>query len=145
MSCYQDAAQELRQIGLRMTPQRLMVMEVVFHHGGHITAEEVHAEVQARYPYVDLSTVYRTLQVLKEQGVVAEFRVPNGPTQFEALLGGRHHHAICLTCGTILDLASETLAPLHEQLLVQHGFRAELTHMVICGTCKTCADQEREA
>ena len=143
MSCYQDAAKGLRQAGLRMTPQRLMVMEAVFHHEGHITAEEVHAKVQTRYPYVDLSTVYRTLQVLKEQHMVAKLHAPDGPTQYEALLAGHHHHAVCLTCGAELELSPETLDPIREQLLAQYGFRAELTHMVICGVCRACAEQEQ--
>ncbi len=140
MSCYKNAAQELRHIGLRLTPQRLMVMEVVFHHGGHITAEEVHAEVQTHYPYVDLSTVYRTLQVLKEQGIVAELHTPEGPTQYEALLGDAHQHAVCIACGTMFQLAPETLNPLRGQLLDQYGFHADLTHIVIRGTCQACAE-----
>ncbi len=144
MSCYQDFTQELRQAGLRMTPQRLMVMDAVFHHDGHITAEDIHAKVQARYPYVDLSTVYRTLQVLKEQGLVAELRVPDGPTQYEALLDDSHHHAICVHCGTMLELKPETLEPIRRELLAQHGFCADLSHMAIFGLCKDCAEREQK-
>lgn len=144
MSCYQDLTQELQEAGLRMTPQRLMVMDAIFHHDGHITAEDIHAKVQARYPYVDLSTIYRTLQVLKEQGLAAELQVPDGPTQYEALLGDCHHHAICRTCGKMLELAPETLEPIRDQLLAQHDFHAELTHVAILGLCSTCAAQERK-
>lgn len=144
MSCYQDLTQELRQAGLRMTPQRLMVMDVVFHHDGHITAEDIHARVQAQYPYVDLSTVYRTLQVLKQQGLVAELRVPDGPTQYESLLDGLHHHAICRSCGTMLELELEALEPICQQLLSQHGFHAEFTHTAILGLCRTCVEGQPE-
>lgn len=144
MSCYQDLTQELRQAGLRMTPQRLMVMDVVFHHEGHITAEDIHAKVQAHYPYVDLSTVYRTLQVLKEQGLVAELRVPDGPTQYESLLDGLHHHAICRRCGAMLELQPEILEPICRQLLSQYGFHAELAHTAILGLCERCAEGHQE-
>ncbi|RMD57882.1 transcriptional repressor [Candidatus Parcubacteria bacterium] len=144
MSCYQDLTQELRQAGLRMTPQRLMVMDAVFHHEGHITAEDIHAKVQARYPYVDLSTVYRTLQVLKEQGLVVELQVPDGPTQYEGTQKDSHHHAICRRCGTMLDVQPDALEPIREQLLAQHGFRAEFSHMAILGLCKTCAEQREQ-
>lgn len=143
MSCYQDATHELRQAGLRITPQRLMVMDVIFHHDGHITAEDIHAKVQARYPYVDLSTVYRTLQVLKDQDLVGELQVPDGPTQYEALLGDCHHHAICHRCGSMLKVAPETLEPIRDRLLAEHGFRAELAHMAILGVCKACAEGKR--
>lgn len=144
MSCYQNFTQELRQAGLRMTPQRLMVMDAVFHHAGHLTAEDIHAKVQARHPYIDLSTVYRTLQVLKEQGLVAELRVPDGPTQYEALPDDSHHHAICVHCGMMLELKPETLEPIRQGLLAQHGFCAHLSHMAILGLCKDCAEQEQE-
>jgi Fur family ferric uptake transcriptional regulator len=143
MACYSDLTQELRRAGLRLTPQRLMVMDVVFHHEGHITAEEIHAKVQAQYPYVDLSTVYRTLQVLKEMGLVAELQASGGPTQYEALREGSHHHAICCACGTMLELAPEILEPIREQLLAQYGFHAEFTHMAISGLCRTCAEQKQ--
>ena len=143
MPCYHDLTQELRQAGLRLTPQRLMVMDVVFHHEGHITAEEIHARVQAQYPYVDLSTIYRTLQVLKEMGLVAELQTPAGPTQYEALLSGSHHHAICCACGTMLELAPGILEPIREQLLAQYGFHAEFTHMAISGLCRTCAEKDQ--
>jgi Fur family ferric uptake transcriptional regulator len=141
MSCYQHFTQELREAGLRMTPQRLMVMDAVFHHEGHITAEDIHAKVQARYPYVDLSTVYRTLQVLKEQNLVVELQVPNGPTQYEAAPNGSHHHAICRTCGEMLELSPDALEPLRKRLLEQHDFHAELTHVAIYGQCGACAER----
>ncbi|MBS1254094.1 MAG: Peroxide operon regulator [Anaerolineales bacterium] len=141
MSCYQQLTEELRAAGLRMTPQRLMVMDAVFHHQGHITAEDIHAEVQARYPYVDLSTVYRTLQVLQEQGLVLDLQVPDGPTEYEAALAGSHHHAICQCCGKMLQLTSDVLVPLCDELLNRHGFRADLTHMAVYGLCETCAER----
>jgi Fur family ferric uptake transcriptional regulator len=142
MSCYQERAQELRQVGFRMTPQRLMIMDAVFHSTGHITAEDIHAQVQARFPYVDLSTVYRTLQVLKEQDMVAELRVPDEPVQYESLLVGSHHHAICRHCGAMLDLPANTLDPIREQLQALTGFRAEFAHMAISGLCAACVEQE---
>jgi len=144
MSCYQHFTQELRQAGLRMTPQRLMIMDAVFHHDGHITAEDVHAKVQAEYPYVDLSTVYRTLQVLREQGLVVELQVPAGATQYEAVLDDCHHHAICQRCGKMLELKPDALDPIRKQLLERHGFRAELTHMAIFGLCQACAQADEE-
>lgn len=139
MSCYQVHTQELREAGLRMTPQRLMVMEVLFHTGGHLTAEDIHAQVRAQYPYVDLSTVYRTLQVLEEQGLVAELQVPDGPLEYEVVVNRAHHHAVCTACGAMLELPPDVLAPVGERLLREHGFRAELSHMAIPGLCSACA------
>lgn len=140
MSCYQEHTQELRDAGLRMTPQRCLVMEVLFHAGGHMTADDIHARVRAQYPYVDLSTVYRTLQVLKEQGLVAELQVRDGPMQYEVVVDGAHHHAVCTKCGSMLQFPPELLAPVRERLLREYGFRAELLHLAIPGLCSACAE-----
>lgn len=142
MSCEQQVAHQLRQVGLRITPQRLMVIDVVLHHDGHLTAEEIHARIQEQYPYVDLSTVYRTLQVLIEQELVTELHVPDGSTQYEALGEHRHHHAICRRCGAMVEIAPEILRPVREALRATHGFDADLTHMAIFGTCRACAENE---
>jgi Fur family ferric uptake transcriptional regulator len=143
MSCYQEHTQELREAGHRITPQRLMVMEVLFHTGGHLTAEDIHALVRAQYPCVDMSTVYRTLQVLKEQGLAAELQVRDGPTEYEAAATGTHHHAVCAACGARLELPPDILAPIRERLLQEYGFQAELAHVAIPGLCSACTEGDR--
>jgi Fur family ferric uptake transcriptional regulator len=140
MSCYQEHTRELRDAGLRMTPQRLMVMEVLFHTGGHMTAEKIHALVRVQYPYLDLSTVYRTLQVLKAQGLVAELQVPDGPTEYEVVVNGAHHHAVCTRCGSMFQFPPEVLVSVGERLLHEYGFRAKLSHVAIPGVCRACAE-----
>lgn len=141
MSCSDKIAQELREAGLRITPQRMMVIDVIFHHPGHITAEEIYNKIQPQYPYVDLSTIYRILQVLKEQNLVAEFQTPEGSKEYESLLHRPHHHAICQTCGCEFELPDKVLEPIRQHLWDQHGFQAEMTHMAIFGRCQACLEQ----
>src|SRR3954465_6113909 len=86
MSHSEDAA-ALRQQGHRLTPQRLMVMEVVKQSGKHLTAEDVHAAVLPQPPYVNIATVYRTLQWLQEVGLVAPITIGNGPLHYQYVHG----------------------------------------------------------
>jgi len=83
MSCEADAVKLLREMGYKLTPQRLMVLSVLRHHPGHLTAGEIFEEVKSSYPYVDISTVYRTMAMLKELRLVNETDLGVGDTTFE--------------------------------------------------------------
>jgi Fur family ferric uptake transcriptional regulator len=83
--------------------------------------------------------VYRTLQVLKEQSLVAELHVPDGPTEYEVVVHGIHHHAVCTKCGSMLQFPPEVLASVGEWLLHEYDFRAELSHVAVPGVCSACA------
>ncbi|GAB4562304.1 MAG: Fur family transcriptional regulator [Anaerolineae bacterium] len=138
MSCYQEDARKLREAGYRLTPQRLMVLEALYHHEGHATAEEVWDRVRAQHPYVDLSTVYRTLQFLTRHGLVGELRVPGEPARYEAVHHHSHGHAICRYCGTEMEFPMEWLQPLVAQLDATYGFQADVEHLGVTGVCARC-------
>jgi Fur family ferric uptake transcriptional regulator len=128
----------LRQKGQRPTPQRMMILSVLAEHGGHLPAEAIYEQVRRQYPSINLSTIYRTLEMLRDQGIVSETDLGGGVRQFE-LLDRPHHHLICLHCGQMADLDAATLAPLRERLLADYGFHARLDHLAIFGVCRACA------
>lgn len=128
----------LRQKGQRPTPQRMMILSVLAEHGGHLPAEAIYEQVRRQYPSINLSTVYRTLEMLRDQGIVSETDLGGGVRQFE-LLDRPHHHLICLRCGGMADLDAAALAPLRERLLAEYGFHARLDHLAIFGICRACA------
>jgi len=142
VSCYQHDAEVLRASGHRLTPQRLMVLEALYHHPGHATAEEIWARVRERHPYVDLSTVYRALQFLKGQGLVGELRTAGEPAQYEAVQRRPHAHAVCRACGKVLEVPITWLAELVSELAREHGFQADVGHLDIPGLCAHCVGQE---
>jgi Fur family ferric uptake transcriptional regulator len=127
----------LRAAGFRPTPQRALVVEALHHLGGHVTAEAVQAEVQRSHPYMDLSTVYRTLELLTQLGLVRSFVSASGPNEFE-LTGEPHHHLVCTVCGSVEPLAAGELAGLESQLIATHGFEPRLAHLAIPGRCRSC-------
>ncbi|HEU4325807.1 MAG TPA: Fur family transcriptional regulator [Roseiflexaceae bacterium] len=142
---HSDDAAALRRQGYRMTPQRLLVLEVV-RGGRHLTAEEIHVAVQARQPFVNIATVYRTLQWLHEVGLVAPLAIGVGPLRYEYMGAGTHHHLICLGCGHEQEIEDTALDALKDLLLAHYGFAAELSHLGLTGRCARCrAGQAHQA
>jgi Fur family ferric uptake transcriptional regulator len=128
----------LREVGLRATTQRRVIVETLLDQPAHITAEDLTAVVNERYPEVHTATVYRTLEVLESLGVL--YRLDNGhaPTQWH-LTERSHQHLVCDTCGAVEEVSSPAFARLASALARDHGFQADLRHVAIAGVCSTCA------
>jgi Fur family ferric uptake transcriptional regulator len=123
--------------GVRLTPQRFMVLEVLAAHPGHITAEQVLTAVQQRYPYVNKTTVYRTLDLLTGLGLASMTHMGGNQYEYE-LLESPHHHLICKVCGEVIELPDSTLNPLRSLIEQEHGFRPYLDHFALFGVCRAC-------
>jgi Fe2+ or Zn2+ uptake regulation protein len=129
----------LRASGVRMTPQRAMVLEAIYHGDGHLTADELHERVQMQSPYVDLSTIYRTLLFLKQQGVIGELRLDGQPARYEAIRSGHeHHHAVCTACGAMIEVDSADLEQLRAMLATKYEFELNVVHLTLSGRCPAC-------
>jgi len=115
-----------------------MVVSALRHADGHRTAAQVLDEVQRAYPYVDISTVYRTMAVLKELHLVSETDMGAGELAYEWSAGDPHHHLICRSCGTVRQLDPQALDRLAQTLAGDYGFRADIEHIAIFGLCEIC-------
>ena len=133
-----DIADALNKQGYRLTPQRLMVVSAIESSEDHISADEVYSQVVARYPNVNISTVYRTLELLKRLGMVTETDLRGGRVRYHPANKGHHHHLVCQECGAMIDLDESLLRPLQEALLLEHNFIADLRHLAIHGRCVIC-------
>ena len=138
MGDYQDIAGKLSQQGYRLTPQRIMILEAIENSDHHISAEEIHAQIVTKYPNVNISTVYRTLELLKRLGLVTETDLGEGRVRYHPLEKGHHHHLVCRECGAIVDLDESLLTPLRSALLREYQFDADLRHLAILGRCVRC-------
>ena len=134
MSCHEV----LREKGHRLTPQRMLVIEALHSADKHISAEELYEQLHERYPYSNISTVYRTLELLKQLNLVTETDFGEGYVRYHVAEKGHHHHLVCQGCGKIMDLDEVTLYPLKEELLQKYGFDADLRHLAISGECRKC-------
>ena len=141
MSCETETVQVLRQKGHKATPQRLMILSALRHADGHLTAGEIYERVQQDYPYGDISTVYRTLGVLKELRLVSETDMGSGDTSYEWVRAqGRHHHLICRNCGAVVSLDHTYLEDLGAEILAESGFKPDIDHFAIFGLCSKCQE-----
>jgi Fur family transcriptional regulator, ferric uptake regulator len=129
----------LRQRGLRMTPQRQLILDVLASIHGHFAADQVHQQVVSVFPDVNISTVYRTLEVLEELGVVRHTHFHDGVAQYERADAVRHQHLVCSRCGADTELDLSVLQPLADELRRRYGFEADLAHSAIIGLCRDCA------
>jgi len=134
MSCHEI----LRKNGHRLTPQRMLVIEALHNADKHISAEELYEQLHSRYPYANISTVYRTLELLKELNLVTEADFGEGRVRYHVAEKGHHHHLVCRSCGKVIDLEDAVLRPLKDALLQKCGFDADLRHVAISGECKVC-------
>jgi Fur family ferric uptake transcriptional regulator len=130
--------ERLHEKGYRLTPQRLMILSAIESSRDHISAEEIYAQVAAKYPHVNISTVYRTLELLKKLGMVYEINLGEGRIRYHAEESGHHHHLVCQDCGVVIDIDESTLSSLRDILLRDYNFRAELRHVAIFGLCEKC-------
>ena len=139
MCCEDTFLKQLRRRGFRLTPQREMVLQAMHEVEPHATAEEVYARVSALSSAVDLSTVYRTLELLQEFHLVATIDLGDGQLRYELLgLHGRHHHLLCHACGKLVRVEQEELQGMIDALVETHGFAAEPEHLIIPGLCEKC-------
>ena len=138
MTQSRDVVHRLSELGYRLTPQRMMILSAIEGSESHISAEEIYAQVVAKYPHVNISTVYRTLELLKRLGLVTETDLGEGRVRYHPADKGHHHHLVCQECGAIIDLDESTLFPLKDALLRNYKFVADLRHLAIFGRCTNC-------
>jgi Fe2+ or Zn2+ uptake regulation protein len=139
MHHYVDSSNELlRKKGYRLTPQRHMILSVIQEAKEHLSVEQITERVQQRNPYVSLSTVYRTLELLKKLNLIRESHLPGGQALYEAVGGRSHHHMICLRCRQTIHLNESLLGNLHEKLQEDYHFHGLSLDLVAAGYCDQC-------
>ena len=131
---------KLSNLGYRLTPQRLMILGAVEEADSHISAEEIYAQVRARYPQINISTVYRTLELLKELELVTEISLGDGRVRYHCMGKGHHHHLVCQKCGAIIDVEESILNPLWAEIQQKYNFKVNMKHVAFFGLCAKCRE-----
>jgi Fur family transcriptional regulator, ferric uptake regulator len=128
----------LRSRGLRMTPQRRAIVSEVMRTQGHISPTAIARKVQSEMPGVNASTVYRTLTLLEEVGVLQHSHLEDG-AEYHRTDEAQHVHLTCARCGRDDALSIQEADKLAKLINAHHGFVADLTHFAITGLCADCA------
>ena len=140
MAGHSSVIESLREAGYRLTPQRMMVLQAIAESGGHVTAEAIHKRVVQTYPYLDIATVYRILQLLKRLHLVTEIDLGGESARYEVAEPNKHHHMVCRECGRTFDLSPSYLEELRARLNIEFGFEPDLEHFAIGGLCAGCSN-----
>lgn len=141
----------LREKGLKVTSQRLMVLNILSAHGDeHLTVEEIYDLVKEESPEIGLATIYRTVQVLLELHVIEKVTFDDGFARYELNgeetgSGHRHHHAICTQCGKVYSLETDLLDTLEKQVFESLGFEVTDHEVKLYGLCSACRRKAQNA
>ncbi|MDR6597094.1 Fur family ferric uptake transcriptional regulator [Saccharothrix longispora] len=126
----------LHDRGMRMTPQRQLVLDAV-RELGHATPEEICRRVRVTAPAVNITTVYRTLDLLDRLGVVRHTHLGHGAPNY-SVHAHEHVHLVCHRCGRVEEIPCELMSPLGGTLEAEYGFELDASHLALSGTCREC-------
>ena len=137
MTRAEDALDALKQHGYRMTPQRRAIVFEIMRTRGHISPQKIVDRVGKRLPGTNPSTVYRTLELLEDLGIVSHSHLGNGP-EYHKADEHDHVHLICSRCNRAESLSEGDTAPLKKAISRHSGFVPDFTHFAISGLCADC-------
>lgn len=130
---------DLRKQGYRLTPQRLLILQILEEDGGHLTPAEIHEQAVQRMPGLTEATVYRTLDFLAHTGLAMVAHIGGGRLVYETS-GREHHHLICRTCGHSIEIAHDILENVYDQVRERTGFQIDCCHVTFFGRCPACEE-----
>ena len=131
---------ELRARGYRLTPQRQLVLEAVAALG-HATPDDIVTAVRRTASGVNISTVYRTLELLEQLGLVTHTHLGHGPPTYHAATDDDHVHLVCRECGTVAETSPRLVEGVVAELAESEGFAADVGHLAIFGRCRACGER----
>jgi Fur family ferric uptake transcriptional regulator len=136
----------LRERNLRPTRERLLLMEEVMRTDGHFDADSLFASLSRRGLKASRATVYNTLDLLVQSGLISRYRFGENHSRYEKAFGKpRHDHMICLACGEILEFVSKKLEHLQQEVCEEMRFSMEHSTLQIFGRCRVCLDAKKSA
>jgi len=133
-----ELTEKLHQSGCRLTPQRMAVLKILAHSQGHPSVEQIHEQVKAEFPMTSLGTVYKTVQLLKDQGQVLELGFAHHSSRYDGNRPQPHPHLICIQCEKIIDPDVSMLGDLAQVVAAQTGFQIVNHRLDFFGVCPEC-------
>ena len=129
----------LRKENCRITPERFIILDEVMESEGHFDADELYISLKQSGKKVSRATVYNTLELLLDSGLVLKFRYGENQSRYEKLHGrAHHHHLICLSCGEIIEFTNEKFNKLATEICEKNKFKPNTTSFQVYGTCEPC-------
>lgn len=139
-----QSERQLRKAGKRLTPQRKLILEILSKANEHLDAQEIHERARARGNPLSLATVYRTLNVLKETGLVHELHLDDEHHHYELTGKEAHSHLVCLACGCVIEVDSTAFFEVATAVGQAHAFEVTTTQVELSGYCQHCAPERSD-
>ena len=136
-----DAVAILREKGNRLTPQRLLVLSTIAESRHHIGIDEIYKASKSVYPYLDLATVYRTVHLFRDVGVLTEIGIGDRHTYELRTRDGQHHHMLCRKCNKTFSLSPQYLEAFKASLVKDFNFEPDLDNFAVAVICTDCKSQ----
>lgn len=136
-----DYEEIIRMAGHRVTPQRILILDAVCEGDGHTTLGEIYARVRQLDQSIDRSTLYRTLKLFVDLGLVVSADTGDGENYYEITKSHRHHHLVCRQCGNEKEIDHAILQRMFEEIFQEYHFKVDTDHLVLFGTCVNCANE----
>ncbi len=134
-------ASYLEEHNLKHTKQRDAILEVFLEAKGHVTSEDLYAQVRELHPSIGYTTVYRTMKLLCDAGLATENTFDDGVTRYE--IGHRHHdHLVCVKCGKIIEFECAMIENTQEEIAARYGFRVLRHRHELYGHCEACREDD---
>ena len=133
-----DNNKALNVTGMRVTKQRALILEIIRRGQGHLDADEVYRRAREKQPRLSLSTVYRTLQLLKRLGLVEEVHFDEAHHHYEVKPSAEHHHLVCLGCGKVIEFRYPLARYVKRNVTEAHDFEITGTEIRMTGYCFKC-------
>lgn len=128
----------LRQGGFKLTPQRKVVLEAIAFTHEHFTSDDIYHSIHLVHPEIGLVTIYRTLNILAELGLICEVHTGKRRSFIMRRPTGHHHHLVCSQCGAVVDFGGCDLSILEKKLSQETGFKIEGHLLEFSGCCQAC-------
>jgi Fe2+ or Zn2+ uptake regulation protein len=130
--------------GRLVTSQRTLLLDLIKKAGGHISAKELYRRASMRNESISLATVYRSLQLFKELGLIEERRLGQVCCRYEMKDSAEHQHLVCRSCGKVIEFDSPLIRELVETLKYEHGFHLIKVELYMEGYCRECVKEASE-
>jgi Fur family ferric uptake transcriptional regulator len=143
MSCEGRFQSELHRRGLRVTPQREVILSALHRFRAPFTVEEVFSQVVVRHPGIKLSTVYRTLELLRSINLVSVVDVDSrGNHYLHSVEEAPHFHLVCHRCESVTGVEADEILGFRASILNKYGFELEVNRLILGGLCEECRRNE---
>ena len=138
MAGHDPIVEMMKAKGMRLTPQRLIILSAIADGEGHMNVDSIYQRAKESYPYMDIATVYRTIHMLKKHHVVTEVGMGDRLHYELTDPDHHHHHMVCQSCGSAFNLSPSYLDEFRERLVNEFGFEPDLENFTVSGRYSNC-------